>query len=37
MEYYKLEDLVHDDHVLVEIQNGMYGMTQAGKIAHDGL
>ena len=37
MAQYKLEDLVHDDHVLVEIRKGMYGLSQAGKIAHDRL
>jgi hypothetical protein len=37
MAQYKLEYLVHDDHVLVEIRKGMYRLPQAGKIAHDRL
>ena len=28
---YKLRDLVHDGHVFVRIQKGMYGLPQAGK------
>jgi hypothetical protein len=35
MEQYNLFELVHNDHVLVEIRNGMYGLPQAGILAND--
>lgn len=35
MELYELHNLVHHDHVYVEIRKGMYGLPQAGKIAND--
>ena len=31
---YKLQDKVHKGHVLAEIQKGMYGLPQAGRIAY---
>ena len=34
---YKLEPLVTDGHVYVEIRKGMYGLPQAGRIANDAL
>lgn len=37
MQQYKLADLVHNDHVLVEICKGMYGLPQAGILANNQL
>ena len=37
MEQYKLEPLVHNGYVLVEIRKGMYGLPQAGIIANERL
>ncbi len=37
MDAYKLHDLVHNGKVLVEIRKGMYGLSQAGRIAYDNL
>lgn len=37
MEQYNLEPLIHNGAVYVEIQKGMYGLPQAGKIASDAL
>jgi hypothetical protein len=37
MTEYKLAPLVHHDHVYVEIQKGMYGLPQAGRLANDRL
>ena len=37
MELYELHDLVHNGYVYVEIQKGMYGLPQAGKLANDRL
>mmetsp|Transcript_25840 Transcript_25840/g.36772 ORF Transcript_25840/g.36772 Transcript_25840/m.36772 type:complete len:290 (-) Transcript_25840:243-1112(-) len=34
---YNLRPLIHKGHVYVEIQKGMYGLPQAGKIANDQL
>jgi hypothetical protein len=34
MEQYKLQDMVHNGQVLVEIRKGMYGLPQAGIIAN---
>ena len=36
-EFYKLKDLVHNGSVLVEIRKGMYGLSNAGRLANDGL
>jgi hypothetical protein len=37
MEHYNLHNLVHNGAVYVEIQRGMYGLPQAGKLANDQL
>ena len=37
MEQYQLTKLVHNQHVYVEIQKGMYGLPQAGILAHERL
>ncbi len=37
MELYKLHDLVHNGHIYVEIQKGMYSLPQAGRIANEHL
>ena len=37
MEQYKLQGLVHNGYVLVEISKGMYGLSQAGIIANKRL
>jgi hypothetical protein len=37
MEQYNLASLVHNGHVLVEIGKGMYGLPQAGILAHERL
>jgi hypothetical protein len=37
MTEYKLAPLVDHDHVYVEIQKGMYGLPQAGRLANDRL
>jgi len=37
MDQYNLFDLIHNDHVYVEIRKGMYGLPHAGKIANDRL
>ena len=37
MEFYNLWELVHNGYVFVEIRKGMYGLPQAGKLAHDRL
>eukprot|EP00957_Ditylum_brightwellii_P183809 14000828-Ditylum_brightwellii.AAC.1 len=34
---YKLGNKVHDGHIYVEIRKGMYGLPQAGCIAHGQL
>ena len=34
---YNLAELVHNNHVYVEIRKGMYGLPQAGRIANDRL
>eukprot|EP00957_Ditylum_brightwellii_P195873 14923706-Ditylum_brightwellii.AAC.1 len=34
---YELETKVHDGHIYFEIRKGMYGLPQAGGIAHDQL
>jgi hypothetical protein len=34
---YDLHHLIHNDHVVVEINKGMYGLPQAGRIANDYL
>ena len=36
-EAYNLQELVHNDHVYVEIRKGMYGLPQAGILAHKSL
>ena len=35
IEHYKLRDMVHNGHILVEIRKGMYGLPQAGRLAYD--
>ena len=37
MDAFELHDKVKNGRVLVEIQKGMYGLKQAGHIAHDQL
>jgi hypothetical protein len=37
MEQYNLTPLIHNNHVYVEINKGMYGLPQAGRIANDKL
>jgi Reverse transcriptase (RNA-dependent DNA polymerase) len=37
MEHYKLENLVHNRHVYVEVRKGMYGLKQASKLANNQL
>ena len=37
IQQYNLHDIVSDGWVYLEILNGMYGLKQAGKIAHDKL
>jgi len=37
MDEYKLHDYVHTGYVYFEINKGMYGLPQAGKIANDQL
>ena len=37
MEHYNLHPLIHNNHVLVEIRKGMYGLPQAGILANDRL
>ena len=37
IDHYKLKDLVHNGFVYVQIRKGMYGLKQAGRIAHDQL
>ena len=32
-----LHPLIHDNHIMVEINRGMYGLPQAGKIANEYL
>jgi hypothetical protein len=34
---YDLVPLIHHDHVYVEIRKGMYGLSQAGKLANNRL
>ncbi|GKY90853.1 hypothetical protein MPSEU_000058100 [Mayamaea pseudoterrestris] len=36
-EQYRLADLIHNGHAVVEIHHGMYGLKQAGCIAYDQL
>ena len=37
IEAYKLKDKIKNGRVLVEIQRGMYGLPQAGRLAYDKL
>jgi hypothetical protein len=37
MDEYKLHDKIHNKHVYCRIDKGMYGLPQAGKLAHDKL
>ena len=37
IQQYKLQDLEHKGFVYMEIQKGMYGLTQAGKMTNDKL
>ena len=37
MEQYKLEGLIHNGMILVKIRKGMYGLPQAGILAHERL
>jgi hypothetical protein len=37
MEQYNLEPLVHNNHVLVKIRKGMYGLPQAGMLVNECL
>ena len=37
MTEYKLENMVHNGYVYCKIKKGMYGLPQAGKLAHDKL
>ena len=37
IEHYKLRDMAHNGHVLVEIRKGMYGLPQAGRLAYGKL
>ena len=37
IQHYNLHDIVSDGWVYLEILKGMYGLKQAGKIAHDEL
>jgi hypothetical protein len=37
MEQYNLKEFEHNGYVYVEIQKGMYGLPQAGRIANDAL
>ena len=37
MDEYNLHDFVHDGKVYLQINKGMYGLPQAGKLAHDQL
>jgi len=37
LDKYNLWPLIHKGHVYIEIQKGMYGLSQAGKIANDQL
>ena len=32
IQHYSLQDLFRDDHILVEIDKGMYGLPQAGRL-----
>jgi len=34
---YNIADMVHNDHILMEISKGIYGLPQAGKLAQDRL
>ena len=34
---YNIADMVHNDHVLMEISKGIYGLPQAGKLSQDRL
>lgn len=34
---YKLQDFIYNDHILLEIITGMYGLSQAGRIAQEQL
>jgi len=34
---YNLHKIVHDEHIYIRIEKGMYGLPQAGKIANDEL
>ena len=35
LDYYKLADLIYNDHAYVVINKGMYGLPQAGRLAND--
>ena len=35
IEYYSLEEKIHNNHKDVEIQRGLYGLSQAGKLEND--
>ena len=37
IEEYKLHELVHNGKIYMQINKGMYGLPQAGKLAHDQL
>lgn len=37
MQEYKLKDLIHNSRIYAEIRTGMYGLPQAGILAHDNL
>ena len=37
IDLYNLKDLVCDGFIYIEIRGGMYGLPQAGRLAHDGL
>jgi len=37
LDHYNLRPLIHNGHVYVEIQKGMYGLPQAGRIANERL
>ena len=36
-EQYNLQKIVHDGYIYIQIEKGMYGLPQAGKIANDEL
>ena len=37
IELYNLYDLIDNDFICIEIRGGMYGLPQAGRLAHDDL